>query len=84
MGLLQLVLILLQLAGCLLSPCLEVRDLCTSTKSFCFSGATFPSAWEICASDLSCVSFLTEAHLSSKAVTKAIEIFEVNAGLKNT
>lgn len=76
--------VLLQLVGCLLSPCLEVCHLYMSTESFCFSGVASPSAWEIHASSLLGVSSLTQAHLLSKAAPKAIEVFEVNAGLKNT
>lgn len=50
--LLQLAFVPSPLAGCLLDPCLEVCELQVSTKSFCFSGVTFPFAWGICASSL--------------------------------
>lgn len=39
---------------------------------------------DVCASKLSCVGFPRKALLSSKAVTKAIETFEVNTGLRST
>lgn len=39
---------------------------------------------DVCALKLSCVGFPRKALLSSKAVTKAIETFEVNTGLRST